>query len=49
MRDNIWDQTLNVNLTSADQLITALAPGMRARGGVLVHMTSGYGMLVLVQ
>jgi NAD(P)-dependent dehydrogenase (short-subunit alcohol dehydrogenase family) len=33
MRDDTWDQTLHINLTSADQLITAMAPGMRARAG----------------
>jgi len=50
MRDEPWDQTLHVNLTSADQLINAMAPGMRERTrGALGHMTSVYGILVLVQ
>ncbi len=33
MSDETWDQTLNVNLKSAYQLIKAIAPGMRERAG----------------
>ena len=46
MSDEIWDQTLNVNLKSAYRLIKSIAPGMRERQqGTIVNIASLYGIL----
>jgi len=46
LSDEIWDQTLNINLKSAFQLIKSIAPGMRERQqGTIVNIASLYGIL----
>ena len=44
LRDEDWDEVLDVNLTGAFRMTRACVPGMRERGGAIVNVASINGL-----